>query len=125
MAFPVTDKSQLRFAYGVFTQLPSMIFIYSGSNPGDLDMARTDAFEAGITYLLSDDVILDLVAYYRDIDGNLATKEFFRDYWMEHTERRVRTSTTGYTNKDNGNIKGMDLTIRKRFSSDWSPETIS
>ena len=120
VAFPVTDKSQLRFAYGVFTQLPSMIFIYSGSNPGGLEMARTDAFEAGLTYLLSDDVILDMVAYYRDIDGNLATKEFFRDYWMEHTERRVRTSTTGYTNKDNGNIKGMDLTLRKRFSSNFS-----
>ncbi|HUU28319.1 MAG TPA: carboxypeptidase regulatory-like domain-containing protein [archaeon] len=120
VAFPVTDKSQLRFAYGVFTQLPSMIFLFSGSNPGGLDYSRTDAYEAGLTYLISNDLILDLVAYYRDIDGNLATKEYFRDYWMAHTERRVRTFETGYTNKDNGNIKGMDMTVRKRFSNNFS-----
>jgi hypothetical protein len=116
----VTDKSQLRFAYGVFTQLPSMAFIFSGENPGGLDYSRTDAFEAGLSYLVSDDMAFDMVTYYRDVSGNLALKEFFRDYWQSYSERRVREYFTGYTNRDNGNIKGLDLTLKRRFSNNFS-----
>jgi hypothetical protein len=120
VAFPVTDKAQLRFAYGVFTQLPSLAFIFSGSNPGGLEYSRTDAFEAGLSYLLSNDYVLDMVAYYRDVDGNLSTKEFFRDYTQWKTGRYVRYWDTGYTNKDNGNIKGLDLILKKRFSGNFA-----
>ncbi|HUU27688.1 MAG TPA: carboxypeptidase regulatory-like domain-containing protein [archaeon] len=120
VAFPVTDKSQLRFAYGVFTQLPQMPFIYSGSNPGGLEYSRTDAFEAGLSYLLSQDIVVDMVAYYRDVDGNLAEKSFFRDYYAWHMERRFRDYWEGYTNRDNGNIKGLDLSLRKRFANNFA-----
>ena len=120
VGFPVTDKSQLRFSYGVFTQLPSMSFIYSGSNPGGLGYARTDAFEAGLSHLLSDDMVVDLVAFYRDVKGNVADKEFFRDYVQWHSGLRVRDYSTGYTNRDDGNIKGVDFTMRKRFSDNFS-----
>ncbi|MCE5270472.1 hypothetical protein LLH00_04235, partial [bacterium] len=72
------------------------------------------------SYLLTDDMVMDLVAYYRDIDGNLATKEFFRDYWKWKTEERIRDWFTGATNRDMGNIKGVDLTLRKRFSNSFA-----
>ena len=46
VAFPVTDKAQLRFSYGVFTQLPSMNDMFAGSsggspfmNPGGLEFS--------------------------------------------------------------------------------------
>ncbi|MBN2289816.1 MAG: hypothetical protein JXQ83_10830, partial [Candidatus Glassbacteria bacterium] len=127
VAFPVTEKTQFRFSYGVFTQLPSlnyMLRIQTDSrneyNLGNLGYARTDAFEAGMSYLLTNDMVLDLVAYYRDIDGNLATKEFFRDYYLWYTERRVRETHYGAVNRDNGNIKGLDLQVRKRFSDNFS-----
>ncbi len=120
VGFPVTDKAQMRFSYGVFSQLPSFSFIFDGSNPGGLEYSRTDAFEAGMSYMLSDDMVLDLVTYYRDVDGNVASKEFFRDYQQWHEERRVRDWTTGYSNKDNGNIKGMDLTLRRRFANNFA-----
>jgi hypothetical protein len=120
VGFPVTDKAQLRFAYGVFTQLPSLSHIFSGSNPGGLEYSRTDAFEAGISYILGEDYVLDLVTYYRDIEGNIAENEFFRDYYQWHAERLSVGTTSGWTNRDNGNIKGMDLTLRKRFSNNFS-----
>ncbi len=120
VGFPVTDKSQLRFSYGVFKQLPSMSYIFNRGNPGGLQYSRTDAFEGGLSYLLSDDMVLDIVGYYRDVMGNVARKEFFRDYYQWREERRVRTWTNGFTNRDSGNIKGMDLTMRKRFSNNFS-----
>ncbi|HUU28973.1 MAG TPA: TonB-dependent receptor [archaeon] len=120
VAFPVTDKSQLRFSYGVFTQLPSFSYMLSRSNPGGLEYSRTDAFEAGLSYLISNDMVLDMVAYYRDVDGNVAEKEYFQDHYYWYTDERDRFWTYGLTNRDNGNIKGVDLTMRKRFSENFA-----
>ncbi len=120
VGFPVTDKTNLRFSYGVFSQLPSMSFIYTGSNPGDLGYARTDAFEAGMSYLMTNDMVIDLAAYYRDVMGNVASKEFFRDYEQWHSGLRIRGWTDGFTNRDDGNIKGLDFTVRKRFSNNFA-----
>ena len=120
VGFPVTDRSQLRFSYGTFTQIPNMSIMYSGGNQGFLDFTRTDAFEAGLSYVASENVVLEMVAYYRDIIGNIASKETFRDYWLFFSERRVRGWGSSYTNRDDGNIKGMDITLRKRFSQSFS-----
>ncbi|HUU26796.1 MAG TPA: carboxypeptidase-like regulatory domain-containing protein [archaeon] len=127
VAFPVTDKAQLRFSYGVFTQLPSMDFLFAGSsggspfmNPGGLEYSRTDAFESGLSYLLGSDMVLDVVAFYRDVDGNVATKSYFNDYYAWHKGYRVREWAQGYVNRDNGNIKGVDFTLRKRFSNNFA-----
>lgn len=120
VAFPVTDKAQLRFSYGVFKQLPSFTYIFDGSNPGDLGYSRTDAFETGLSYLVSDDVVLDITGYYRDAEGNVSQGSFFRNYVQEVTGRWVRGLSSGFTNSDRSNIKGFDATLRKRFSDHYS-----
>jgi len=120
----VTDKAQLRFSYGAFYQLPNFTHIFGergyGTNFGDLEYSKTDAFETGLSYLLTNDMYLDLVGYYRDVQGNVAKKEYFLDYYRWYTEERIRTRRTGFTNRDDGNIKGVDLTLRKRFSNNFS-----
>lgn len=120
VAFPATERSQLRFSYGVFSQLPSLALIFSGNNYGDLEYSRTSAFEAGLTNIVGDNTVIDIVTFYRDVDGNVALKEFFRDYYRWNTERRVRDYFTGFTNRDNGNIKGMDLSLKRRFSNNFA-----
>ena len=120
VAFPVTDKAQLRFSYGVFTQVPGFQSIFSGSNPGGLGFSRTDAFESGLSYLMSEDMVIDMVGFYRDVDGNLAQGDFFRDYVEWRTGRHIRGLASGYVNQDKGNIKGLDLTLKKRFSDNYS-----
>jgi len=120
VAFPVTDKTQLRMSYGVFTQLPGLNYLMSGGNKGELSYSRTDAFEAGISYLLSDDMVVDLVSYYRDIDGNISQKEYFRDWFAWADEERWRGWTYGTSNRDSGNIKGLDLKMQRRFSNNFA-----
>ncbi len=126
VGFPVTDRAQLRFSYGVFTQIPSFNVLFNYNefgrqrNPGNLGFSRTDAFETGISYLLSDDIVLDVVTYYRDVNGEVTNKTFFRDYFRWHKQERIRNWRQGFTNRDNGNIKGLDLKMQKRFSNNFS-----
>ncbi len=120
VAFPVTEKSQMRFSYGAFTQLPSLDLMFSSGNPGGLEYSRTDSYEAGVSYLLSNETMLDVVAYYRDVDGNVARKSFFRDYYAFQLDYRIRDWFQGFVNRDNGNIKGVDFSLRKRFSNNFS-----
>ncbi len=127
VAFPITDKSQFRFSYGAFTQLPSLSFIYGGSsggsdirNRGNLEYSRTDAFEAGLSQLITDNIVFDLVAYYRDVYGNVSSKPYFVDYWAAFQQQRIRTFVDGYSNRDNGNIKGVELSVRKKFSHNFA-----
>ena len=128
VAFPVTDKAQLRFSYGAFSQYPNFAHVYAnsddGTNLGEIDFSRTDAFEAGMSYLLGNDMLVDVVGYYRDVEGNVARKSYFTEYYRWYTEQYVRRTITGSTNRDHGNIKGLDLTLRKRFSNNYSFDLI-
>jgi hypothetical protein len=121
VGFPVTDKAQFRFSYGAFAQLPQFNLIFNRrDNPGGLEYQRTDAFESGLSYLLTDDMVIDFVAYYRDIQGNVADKEIFVDNFLWHSGYQTRGWTNALTNRDVGNIKGIDFTMNRRFSDNFS-----
>ncbi|HUP00560.1 MAG TPA: TonB-dependent receptor, partial [Gemmatimonadota bacterium] len=89
--------------------------IYYG-NP-NLDYVETTAFEAGITHLISQDLVLDVVGYNRDRRGAIRLDVFqpgIIDPGVE--ERRI------FLNGDNGNVKGVDLTLSKRYSNYFSAD---
>ena len=119
VAHPVTDRTQFRFSYGHFYQPPAFdlmyaqknvqsLYIWSITGDKDLDFSKTTAFEVGFTSLLTDDLVLDVVGYYRDFEGNLAVR-----YWQPSYAAQPLPF---YTNQDYGNAKGMDVTLKKRFS---------
>lgn len=128
VAHPVTEKTQVRFSYGVFNQLPGMDELYLNitgdinandlnsnalvGNP-DLDFQQTKSFELGITHLVSEDVVLDLVAYNRDIDKGTASR-FFVPPQSDQVKKIF--------NVNNGNVRGFDLTLTKRFADYWSAD---
>jgi len=130
VAHPITDNTQVRLSYGVFHQLPQLRhyfssvftdFIAATQNPNitygnpNLDYVSTTAFEAGVTHLLSDNMVLDVVGYNRDRRGAIRLDVFQTNDIQEGTlERRV------FLNADNGNVKGLDITVQKRYSDYWS-----
>ncbi len=126
VAHPVTDKTQIRLSYGTKYQVPRFLHLYQGinidlsqqqntnqffGNPY-LGFRKTTSFEVGITNLLSEDWVLDLVAYNRDIDGNISARYLQQNPDVPYL--RI------YTNVDNGTVKGMDTTLRKRFAEFYS-----
>jgi hypothetical protein len=107
--------------------MPSLDYIYGISsggsdirNRGDLEYSRTDAFEGGLSYLMGNDLVLDVVTYYRDVVGNVSSKAYYVDFWDELKGLRTRERVDGWSNRDSGNIKGLDVTMHKRFSSNYS-----
>ncbi len=118
VAHPVTDRTQFRFSYGQFYQPPPLDLMFAGINvrndfhwtvggDKDLDFSKTTAFEVGFTSLLSDDLVLDVVGYYRDFEGNIAIR-----YWQPSWEV---VPYPFYANQDYGNSKGLDVTLKRRL----------
>ncbi len=128
VAHPVTDRTQVRVSYGTKYQVPQFSNLYDGlnidvdqqgntnaffGNP-DLGFRKTTSFEVGFTTMLSENWVLDLVGYNRDFDGNISA----RYLQQEGSTRYLRI----YANADYGNVRGMDTTLRKRFSNYFSTD---
>ena len=114
VAFPVTDRTQMRFSFGYFYQPPSWKLLLQGDQFGSedalLDYSKTIMLEAGFTALLSDNLSVDMVGYYRNIEGDLAYRR------VRHPDN-PEVSRVAITNMDYGNVKGLDANIQWRYSN--------
>ena len=115
IAFPVSDRGNIHFAYGHFFQVPAFRFLYE--NPefeiygadaqnlignADLNPERTVSYELGLQQALSDNFHFTLVGYYRDIRDWITTSPAIDTYGG-------RTTYVKYINKDFGNAQGIEL----------------
>lgn len=121
LAYPITDQSVLHFAYGHFFQNPNYNALYYNSqkdmstslplvgNPST-KAQKTVSFEAGIKQQIGDSWALDLTAWYKDITDLLSTLQvsyLSQDYVV-------------YYNSDYASVKGIDITLTKRYSNFFS-----
>jgi outer membrane receptor protein involved in Fe transport len=117
LAHPITDRAVLHFSYGHFFQNPDYRALYYNSsknlssalpilgNPR-VNPQKTVAYEAGIKYQLSNDWALEVSGWYKDITNLLSTYEvsyLSQDYIV-------------YYNSDYASVKGVDVTLNKRYS---------
>ncbi|MBW3660786.1 MAG: outer membrane beta-barrel protein [Gemmatimonadetes bacterium] len=129
VAHPITDATQVRLSYGKFYQLPELRHFFASflvdfpGNPNitygnpNLDFVETTAFEAGVTHLISENLVVDVVGYNRDRRGAIRLEVFQPGVISpEISERRI------FTNGDNGNVKGFDFTLSKRYSNYFSTD---
>jgi len=121
LAHPITDRAVLHFSYGHFFQNPDYNALYHNQskdlssslpligNPG-VKPQKTVAYETGLKYKLNDDWSLDVSAWYKDITDLLSTLQvtyLSQDYVV-------------YYNSDYASVKGIDVTIHKRYSNYFS-----
>lgn len=122
IAYPITEKGVIHFSYGIFQQIPEYSLLYYNDelktaegqaiygpygNP-DLNPQRTTMYEIGLKQQLSNNIGIDLTAYYRDI----------RD-WIS-TSPEIPSYSTGVTyvkniNKDQASVKGISFTMTRRM----------
>jgi hypothetical protein len=127
-SFPITDRGVVHFSYGHFFQVPRFERLYEnpdfrlGTGTGnegvignaDLKPEQTINGEIGIQQQITEDVSVDLTAYLRDI-RNLTTTGADQ---IEVFGGSARYSK--YQNRDFGTIKGIVVTVTKRFSSGFN-----
>ncbi len=120
VAFPVDDRTQLRFNYGQFYQQPNLQDLYVSyrflehkirtggyfvgfGNP-NLKPERTTAYEVGVARQLGDRVRLDATAYDKDV----------KDLVQIATIPSFPNAFASYRNKDFATIKGVDVGFAMR-----------
>ncbi|MFA6599221.1 MAG: TonB-dependent receptor [Ignavibacteriaceae bacterium] len=127
IAYPITDQGIIRFSFGIFQQIPDYGQLYIGdqfkltSTQGiqgsfgnnDLKPQRTTIYEIGLQQQLTNDIAVDVTAYYRDI----------RD-WISSSQP-IPTFVAGISyskriNRDFANARGVTLSIKKRFADYFS-----
>jgi outer membrane receptor for ferrienterochelin and colicin len=122
VSFPITARGIVHFSYGHFFQIPRFERLYenpdfkipAGSIPvvGNADLAPEETVngELGVQQQLTDDVSLDLTAYLRDIRNLTGTRGALINVF------RGSQQYVKYVNSDFGFVKGIVLTVDKRFS---------
>ena len=122
VAYPISDKGVIHFAYGYFFKVPDYLFLYNetdyklteaGTNFGifgnpDLKPETTVSYELGIKQEIYTNTRLELRAFYRDA----------RNYVSSGIPIDLGDGKTyySYVNKDYSNSRGLIATIYKRLN---------
>ncbi|MFH0990865.1 MAG: TonB-dependent receptor [bacterium] len=128
VSFPITDRGIVHFSYGHFFQIPRFERLYENprfkiglgtGNQGiignaDLQPEQTISGELGVQQQLTDDISVDVTTYLRDIRNLTSTRG------DEIIIFGGASKYSRYTNADFGFVKGIVLTLEKRFSNGFN-----
>ncbi len=118
VAFPISDKGVLHFAYGHFFQIPQFSYLYVNSDfevtPGlsttmgnaDLEPERTTQYEVGIKQQIGRDIGIDITGFYKDIRNLLSTR--ILDTFIAGDRYAL------YVNRDYGSVRGITFSLSQR-----------
>lgn len=129
MAYPITERAGIHFAYGHFTQYPSLSDIFTNAdyatlhslqasqtdipvmgNP-DIDAERTVQYELGYKQMVTDQIGASLNIFYKDIRDLLGV-EFIDTYNLAQYAR--------LTNVDFGDVIGFTFSLDQRSIGPFS-----
>jgi outer membrane receptor protein involved in Fe transport len=125
VSFPISDEGAIHFSYGHFFQIPTFEDLYYNNaynidqtttltsrigNP-ELKAQKTIKYELGLQQVLFPNISADISVYYSDIRNLLG---------MEILETYEGYTFARYINRDYGNVKGLILTLEKRYADYFS-----
>ncbi len=120
ISHPISDNQMLFFSYGHFSKRPKPQFIYSklGANSAkstfqkfgnpNLNYETTVAYEFGLRHKFTENDVLTVTAFYKDIFDYVTTVNF------RGTGRLSGRSFTTYLNLDYARSRGIEVEYRKR-----------
>jgi len=132
-AHPILDKAVLHFAYGHFYQIPQYIRLFRAENEdnpyypfpdmsingiytrlgnANLKPEKTIAYELGVETKLAENVSLDVTLFFKNIYDYVAYRRY----------QGVPVQYHRFTNLDYANAKGIEITLKKRFSKFFGGE---
>jgi outer membrane receptor protein involved in Fe transport len=129
VSHPITDRDVLRFAYNYQNQLPQMQFIFTSKTPEDANVSDqvitvgntslepqiTVTYEVGLSHQLSDDYVVDMTAYYKNLYNYVSTMKVKKPGEEQITWYQ-------FISEDYGSARGIDIQLEKVMSNfnTWS-----
>jgi len=124
VSHPITDRDVLRFAYNYQNQLPQMQFIFTSKTPEDANVSDTAitvgnpslepqitvTYEVGLSHQLSDDYVIDMTAYYKNLYNYVSTRK-------EAKEGEEQIFWYKFISEDYGSARGIDIQLEKILSN--------
>ncbi len=121
VAYPITERGVIHFSYGHFLEIPEYAYLYT--NPdfevgmglsttignANLEPQRTVSYEFGLQQQLTDNMAIDVTAFYKDVRNLLGTEI--------HETYIAGNRYALYINRDYGNIRGITFSLKKRHSN--------
>lgn len=114
-SYPISDKAKVYFNYGHFNQLPDLNLMYQRATQSssafgiigneNLDYQKTVQYEFGMNYVLSNDYVLGLSGFYKDIFGIINSQR-------EGTGPLTRSV---YQNSDYARTRGFEAELEKSY----------
>ncbi|MCK4311254.1 MAG: TonB-dependent receptor, partial [Candidatus Cloacimonetes bacterium] len=122
VSHPISETAVMHFAYNYQNQLPQMQYIFTTARPEDaitsasaivvgkpnLEPQITVTYEVGLQKQLSENYVMTIQAYYKNIYNYVSTRKVVDDdnvTWFE------------YISEDYGSARGIDINLEKRLSN--------
>lgn len=129
VSHPITERDVLRFAYNYQNQLPQMQYIFTSKTPEDANISDvqitvgnptlepqiTVTYEVGLSHQISEDYILDMTAYFKNLYNYVSTIR-------ERKEGEESVTWYRFISEDYGSARGIDVQLEKLLSNfnTWS-----
>jgi outer membrane receptor protein involved in Fe transport len=125
MSYPISDRDVLHFHYGRFFQLPDLEYLYDYTNDPTvgnsivgnafLDPETTISYQFGVRRQLTDEVFIDSTVFFKDIFGLIDTEALEAENESEQNE----FAPDIFINQAYGSVRGLEISLEKRFSDFW------
>jgi outer membrane receptor protein involved in Fe transport len=124
VSHPITERDVLRFAYNYQNQLPQMQFIFTSKTPADANVSDTAitvgntslepqitvTYEVGLSHQLSDDYVIDMTAYYKNLYNYVSTVK-------EKKPGEEQITWYKFISEDYASARGIDIQLEKVLSN--------
>jgi len=124
VSHPITERDILYFNYGRYFQIPRFDYVFRNMNYNlgggfpiignpSLEPEKTASYEVGVKHQFSQDMLLQVTGFYKDIAGLTDTRPVY------HT---VRDWYSTFINRDYGNVRGAEFVLSRRAGGMFSGE---
>lgn len=122
ISHPITDNQTLFFSYGHFSKRPKPQFVYAKLNPQTaqstfqkfgnpaLNPETTVSYELGIRNQFTNDDVLTITAYYKNIYDYVSTRSI-----VINSGRFIGKNFISYFNLDYARSRGVEVEYKKRI----------
>ena len=129
VSHPITEKDVMHFAYNYQSQLPPMRYVFTSARPEvgstgtsvgnpNLKPETTITYEVGVEHQMAEDYLLDVTIFYKNIHNLVST--WSNDYsLLPDSIAESGKQHYLYITNDYGSARGIEFTLRKRFSNFW------